>query len=77
MLSTHNAFHGLTLGALSASGRAAYQRSFGAAYAGFDKVPYGDVAALAQALAAHPGEHAVFIVEPIQAEGGIIVPPRL
>jgi acetylornithine/succinyldiaminopimelate/putrescine aminotransferase/predicted amino acid dehydrogenase/acyl carrier protein len=75
VLSTHNAFHGLTLGALSASGRPVYQQSFGSPIAGFDKVPYGDLDALARTLAAHPGDHAVFIVEPIQAEGGIILPP--
>src|SRR5205823_9049573 len=43
ILSTHGSFHGKTLGALSATGNADYQRDFGAPAAGFDRVPYGDV----------------------------------
>ncbi len=75
VLSTENSFHGKTLGALSATNRESYQKAFFAPVAGFDKIPYGDAAALAGALAACPNEYAAFIVEPIQGEGGIIVPP--
>mgnify|MGYP001190138730 CR=1 FL=1 len=75
ILSTENAFHGKTFGALSATHRSAYQEAFFAPAQGFDKVPYGDVAALEAALEARPGEYAAFLVEPIQGEGGIVVPP--
>src|SRR5690606_10040085 len=75
ILSTENAFHGKTLGALSATHRSAYQDAFFAPAEGFDRVPYGDAEALERALAARPGEYAAFLVEPIQGEGGIVVPP--
>lgn len=75
VLSAANSFHGKTLGALSATHRASYQQAFFAPVEGFDQVPYGDARALAAALAARPGEYAAFIVEPIQGEGGIVVPP--
>ncbi|EKP95021.1 aminotransferase class III-fold pyridoxal phosphate-dependent enzyme [Thermaerobacter subterraneus] len=75
ILSTDNGFHGKTFGALSATHRAAYQDAFFAPAEGFDKVPYGDLEALERALAARPGEYAAFLVEPIQGEGGIVVPP--
>lgn len=76
VLSTHNAFHGKTMGALSASGKAKYQRPFGLPAADFARIPYGDIDALAQKLAESPGGYAAFIVEPIQGEGGIVVPPH-
>ncbi|MBO8142123.1 MAG: aminotransferase class III-fold pyridoxal phosphate-dependent enzyme [Firmicutes bacterium] len=75
ILAAHNSFHGKTLGALSATGRRAYQDAFGAPVAGFDFVPYGDANAVADALAGRPGEYAAVILEPIQGEGGIVVPP--
>ena len=75
ILSTENAFHGKTLGALSATHRSTYQDAFFAPVEGFDRVPYGDAEALERALAARPGEYAAFLVEPIQGEGGIVVPP--
>lgn len=75
ILAAHNGFHGKTLGALSATGRPAYQEPFGAPVEGFDFVPYGDVEALRQALEARGEEYAALILEPIQGEGGIVVPP--
>jgi len=75
VLAAHNSFHGKTLGALSATGRPAYQDAFGVPLPGFDFVPYGDTDAVAAALAARPGEYAAVILEPIQGEGGIVVPP--
>jgi acetylornithine/succinyldiaminopimelate/putrescine aminotransferase/predicted amino acid dehydrogenase len=73
IVSTDNGFHGKTLGALSATGRSIYQRPFGAPAAGFDRVPYGDLESLERALGDR--DVAAFIVEPIQGEGGIRVPP--
>ncbi|MGE5581937.1 MAG: aminotransferase class III-fold pyridoxal phosphate-dependent enzyme [Bacillota bacterium] len=75
ILYTKNSFHGKTLGALSATGKELYQKGFGAPAPGFDQIRYGDCAQLEEALAAQPGTYAAFIVEPIQGEGGIIIPP--
>jgi acetylornithine/succinyldiaminopimelate/putrescine aminotransferase/predicted amino acid dehydrogenase len=75
ILSTHNSFHGKTLGALSATGNPDYQRGFGAPAGDFHQVPFGDAEALRRHLDAHPGYYATFLVEPIQGEGGVVVPP--
>ncbi len=75
ILSTHNAFHGKTFGALSASGRARYQKPFRLPEKGFDHIPYADTQALERTLAEAPERYAAFIVEPIQGEGGVVVPP--
>jgi acetylornithine/succinyldiaminopimelate/putrescine aminotransferase/predicted amino acid dehydrogenase len=76
ILSTKNSFHGKTLGALSATGNAVYQQAFGAPFADFHGVPFGDAEALARELEARPGYYAAFLVEPIQGEGGVVVPPQ-
>lgn len=74
ILATHNSFHGKTLGALSATGKASYQQAFGAPVEGFDFIGYGDSAALECQFRENPDKYAAFIVEPIQGEGGIVVP---
>jgi putrescine aminotransferase len=71
IVATTNAYHGKTMGALAASGRDAYKTPFGPLLADVVHVPYGDVAALADAL----HDAAAFIVEPVQGEGGVVVPP--
>lgn len=76
VLTTDNSFHGKTLGALSATGNASHQAGFGAPVAGFDTVPFGDLAALDEALESAPTTFAVFLVEPIQSEGGVIEAPE-
>ena len=75
ILSTHQSFHGKTLGALSATGNSEYQQGFGAPAAGFARIPFGDIAALEQYFEINSQDTAAFIVEPIQGEGGIIAPP--
>jgi acetylornithine/succinyldiaminopimelate/putrescine aminotransferase/predicted amino acid dehydrogenase len=75
IISTANGFHGKTLGALSATGRAYFQEGSGAPATGFRLVPYGDADALEDTLRELAGETAAFIVEPIQGEGGVIEPP--
>lgn len=75
ILSTDNSFHGKTLGSLSATGRKLYQTPFYAPVAGFSRIPFGDLAALEEALEREGDDTAAFIVEPVQGEGGIIVPP--
>ncbi|MCX7968395.1 MAG: aspartate aminotransferase family protein [Armatimonadetes bacterium] len=67
-----NAYHGKTLGALSASGRDVYRQPFEPLLEWFVHVPFGDKDALAQAI---DEDTAAVIVEPIQGEGGVIVPP--
>lgn len=73
ILATRNAFHGKTLGALSATHKKEYQEPFGAPIAGFHSVAYGDTEALESALQSR--QFAGFLVEPIQGEGGVIEPP--
>jgi len=74
IISTDNSFHGKTMGALSATGRRVYQEPFFIPVAGFETIPFNDLAALENKLHAENDEIAAFIVEPIQGEGGIIIP---
>ena len=67
-----DSFHGKTLGALSASGRDVYRKPFEPLLQGFTHVPFGDVQALRKAVNA--GTAAV-LLEPIQGEAGVIIPP--
>lgn len=65
-------FHGRTLALVSLSTEAQYRENFGPYLPGFKTVPFGDVDALAQAITP---QTAAFIVEPIQGEAGIRLPP--
>lgn len=67
-------FHGKSAGALSVTGREKYQKPFLPLVPNCESVPYGDLNALEDKLKAR--DVAAFIVEPIQGEGGIIVPPE-
>jgi acetylornithine/succinyldiaminopimelate/putrescine aminotransferase/predicted amino acid dehydrogenase len=73
ILSASNAFHGKTLGALSATHKKDYQKPFGAPAGGFEMVPFGDVDALEARFRSLPAV-AALLVEPIQGEGGVMVP---
>lgn len=73
IISTINSFHGKTLGALSATGREIFRAPFAPLLSGFIHVPFGDIVAIEKAISANT---AAIIVEPIQGEGGIIVPPE-
>ncbi|MGY6588565.1 MAG: acetylornithine/succinylornithine family transaminase [Wenzhouxiangella sp.] len=70
-----DSFHGRTLAAMSASGNAAIQAGFGPLVEGYIRVPYGDLAAAQRALADNPDIVAV-LLEPVQGEGGVRVPPE-
>ena len=65
-------FHGRTIAAVAMSDEPQYQRGFGPFPPGFSNVEYGNIDALEAAISANT---AAFIVEPIQGEGGIIMPP--
>lgn len=72
IIATENAFHGKTLGALSATGRPVFREPCQPLLPEFYHVPYGDAGAVASLC---DEETAAVIVEPVQGEGGIIVPP--
>lgn len=74
LVSTVGGYHGKTLGALSVTAKSAFQDPFRPLLPGVDHVPFGDAPALAAVLAQHPGE-ACFILEPVQGEGGVVIPP--
>ncbi|NKB47513.1 MAG: ornithine--oxo-acid transaminase [Legionellales bacterium] len=65
-------FHGRTIGIISFTSEQQYRQGFGPFAPGFKIIPYGDVSALAQAITPNT---AAFLVEPIQGEGGIVLPP--
>jgi ornithine--oxo-acid transaminase len=67
-----NNFHGRTTAAISASSTDEYRHNFGPFTPGFVHVPYGDYDAVVSALNENT---CAVLVEPIQGEGGVIVPP--
>jgi len=71
-VSTVGSYHGKTLGALSASGREGYRIPFQPLVPGFVHVPFGDIAAMEKWVGL---ETAAVILEPIQGENGIRLPP--
>ncbi|CRK83194.1 ornithine--oxo-acid transaminase [Neobacillus massiliamazoniensis] len=66
-------FHGRTMGAVSLSSDPEYKRGFGPMLPGIKLIPYGDIDALKAAITPNT---AAFLIEPIQGEAGIIVPPQ-
>ena len=67
-------FHGTTLGTLSVMGAARLREPFEPLLAGCHRIAFGDLDALDAALKAH--KPAAFLLEPLQAEGGIVLPPQ-
>ena len=68
-------FHGDTLGALSVGGNAVYRRPFEPLLPGVTFLPFGDAAALMHGPEAIDERTAAVVVEPVQAEAGVRVPP--
>ena len=73
IISTHGSFHGRTFATVTITGQPKYRENFGPLVEGVEHIAYGDLEAAARAL--EPRTACCIIVEPIQAEGGIIVPP--
>jgi putrescine aminotransferase len=73
LLYCENSFHGKSFGALSVTGRAKYQAPFVPLLPGAEMVSFGDVPKLEEKLRTR--DVAAFIVEPIQGEAGVVVPP--
>ena len=71
-IAAQNAFHGKTYGSLTATGRDLFRKPFEPLLQNFTHVEFGNIEALEAAI---DTETAAFILEPIQGEGGIIVPP--
>ncbi|RHW42868.1 ornithine--oxo-acid transaminase [Neobacillus notoginsengisoli] len=65
-------FHGRTMTAVSLSSEEEYKRGFGPMLPGIKLIPYGDLDALKSAITPNT---AAFLIEPIQGEAGIIIPP--
>jgi ornithine--oxo-acid transaminase len=65
-------FHGRTTTIVSFSSDQGYKADFGPFTPGFVIIPFGDVDALEEAITPHT---AAFLVEPIQCEGGVLIPP--
>ena len=74
VVAMHGGFHGKTLGALSVTGRAQYRDPFAPMLPGVEFVPFGDLAAL-RAAVGDDGRRTAVLLEPVQAEGGVILPP--
>lgn len=74
LLACEGAFHGKTTGAVSVGGKEKWRAYQHPLMPNVDHVPYGDIEKLESAL--RTGKYSAFFAEPIQGEGGIIVPPE-
>ena len=72
-LYARGAFHGLTLGALSLMGDDFWKEGFGPLLVDCDAIPFGDIAALRSKLETQ--HYAALVLEPLQGEAGICIPP--
>jgi ornithine--oxo-acid transaminase len=73
IIAFENNFHGRTVSIISFSTEPLYRDDFGPFTPGITVIPYGDTDALANAITAHT---AAVLVEPIQGEAGVIIPPE-
>ena len=73
LITMEGAFHGRTLATIAAGGNPKYIEGFGPKVDGFDPVPFGDIEAVKAAIGPYT---AGVLIEPIQGEGGMRVPPH-
>jgi ornithine--oxo-acid transaminase len=73
IITCHGNFHGRTITIISFSPEEQYRDGFGPFTPGFELIPFGDAAALEAAITP---DTVAFMVEPIQGEGGVVVPPQ-
>lgn len=71
IISTHQSFHGRTISTASATGQAAHREKFNPLMPNYRFVAFGEIDDLKQSL---DGDVAAFIFEPIQGEGGVVIP---
>ncbi|HWR40803.1 MAG TPA: acetylornithine transaminase [Patescibacteria group bacterium] len=71
IIAAQHSFHGRTLATLTATGQPKYQKGYEPLPGGFTHVPYNDVAALEAAISS---KTCAVLLEPIQGEGGVVVP---
>jgi acetylornithine/N-succinyldiaminopimelate aminotransferase len=72
IISMINSFHGRTMGALTATGQPKYHQGIEPLVAGFSYAPFGDLAAVSRLI---DDQTCAILVEPIQGEGGVKLPP--
>ncbi len=73
IVATHGSFHGRSIATVSITGQPKYRDGFGPLFGPVEFIPFGDLDAVEKLLA--PMTACAIIVEPIQAEGGIVVAP--
>lgn len=73
IIAAENSFHGRTIATLSATGQEKYKKDFLPMCKEFDHVAFGDISALESAIRS---DTAAVMLEPIQGEGGVVVPPE-
>jgi len=71
IITMHGSFHGRTLGALAATAQEKIHKGFEPLVPGFKYVPFNDIKAVEQSINAHT---CAVLVEPVQGEGGVVVP---
>lgn len=72
IIAAEGSFHGRTFGAMSVTGQAKIRDGFGPLVSGFVHVPYGDIKSLEEAVTE---KTAAVLLEPIQGENGVVLPP--
>jgi acetylornithine/N-succinyldiaminopimelate aminotransferase len=72
IIAMENSFHGRTITTITATGQHKYKKGFGPLTPGFKHVPFANLEAVSEAIT---DKTAAVLVEPVQGEGGIIIPP--